>query len=519
MSIALRTDQVKEALKTYDKQVSIALDGKKTTTIDFKDENKDLLEFLSEAIPMTGVQKAKIMSFIYQSKESDLGEVEVKSASDLYKRIAYFTGSTEPPIEVKIADKWYPVLATVDKFKGWTGEIIVTVHAFAMVGALQYTTDLYVGPWSFEEEDDGTANPKTIDEVLGRRNMRIATKDAVAHAKQVNSRLIEFASESGRVYDGWGPGLTYHQFWGWESMNVAWKDAPATVVIEPDLENEYAEHERYGRRQAAQWHLPFVRVFSFLHKEYMWVDLENLKKHEYHREGIKKIVLPEKMLTALGSIFNAAKGNIFGDLFHGRHGGIVVLANGPSGVGKTLTAEVFAEFQERPLYTMEMGEIGTNLTNVEENLRKIFARAKKWNAVLLFDEADIFLSEREASDLERSAIVGIFLRLLDYYEGTFFLTTNRGEGIDKAFKSRVTLYLNYPELSPETRKKIWDHMLEAAQVNVTESTEPKSNWNAVIQAKLNGRQIRNQVRLLKLMHPDGTLTTKDIVSTLEFAAQ
>jgi SpoVK/Ycf46/Vps4 family AAA+-type ATPase len=222
------------------------------------------------------------------------------------------------------------------------------------------------------------------------------------------------------------------------------------------------------------------------------------------------------MMTALDSIFNSNQETLFGDIFHGRHGGIVVLANGPSGVGKTLTAEVFAEFQKRPLYSMEMSEIGTSVKEVEANLQRIFARAKKWNAVLLFDEADIFLSERVASDLERSAIVGIFLRLLDYYEGTFFLTTNRGDGIDKAFRSRVTLYLNYPELSPQTRKTIWQSMIAAAGLNVTEDNV---SWDDISEEGLNGRQVRNQVRLLKLMYPDNQLKTSDIISSLEFTAR
>jgi hypothetical protein len=262
------------------------------------------------------------------------------------------------------------------------------------------------------------------------------------------------------------------------------------------------------------WRLPFVRVFSLKHKEYIYVDAEGITPHTFHPESKNKIVLPGKMMRALDSIFNSQQETLFGDIFHGRHGGIVVLANGPSGVGKTLTAEVFAEHQKRPLYSMEMGEIGTSLENVEENLQKIFARAKKWNAVLLFDEADIFLSERVASDLERSAIVGVFLRLLDYYEGTFFLTTNRGEGIDKAFKSRVTLYLDYPDLSPETRQAIWANMIGASGLNI----EVDTPWVTVAEEKLNGRQIRNQVRLLKLMYPEGHLKTSDIMGSLEFAA-
>jgi hypothetical protein len=291
---------------------------------------------------------------------------------------------------------------------------------------LQYSKTLYIGGWDFTDNFDKPWK-RTFDEVFEKRSLRAASKESVEKAKKLNAEIMSFADKTNRVYDAWGTGITYSDWWGFDDINVGWKESPSTVIIEPLLENRHAGREI---DQGTDWHLPFVRAFSMKHKTYIYTDIESMKEHQYFREGKNKIVLPKKMFTALESIFNAKRENIFGDLFHGRHGGIVVLANGPSGVGKTLTAEVFAEYQERPLYSMEMSEIGTSVKEVEANLQRIFARAKKWNAVLLFDEADIFLSEREASDLERSAIVGIFLRLLDYYEGTFFLTTNRGEGID-----------------------------------------------------------------------------------------
>lgn len=518
MSIALRTDQLKLVLETYpkkDKVEDLNLDGKKTT-ISFTDANKDLLEFLHENLPLSGVQKAKIGSFLFAAGDIDgMGDVEVSSPLDLYKKLAFITHSPDPVFELKMGDNWYPVMGSIEKWKGMTGNWMVYVTAHAQVTGMHYSQEVMVGSWVFETDDEDVAHPKTINEILAAKNIRMTTKAAIEKAKKSQAKIPEIQSMVGKVLDGWGEGLTFHRFWGWSSINVGWQESPSVLVVEPTLENEYARHSRYDREEANAWQLPFVRVFSFKHKDYIWIDVNNVQKHEFHRDGINKIVLPPKMLTALSSIFNSVQKNIFGDLFHGRHGGIVVLANGPSGVGKTLTAEVFAEFQERPLYTMEMGEIGTNLESVEANLQKIFARAKKWNAVLLFDEADIFLSERVASDLERSAIVGIFLRLLDYYEGTFFLTTNRGEGIDKAFKSRVTLYLDYPHLTAETRGKIWTSMLAAAGITVTETTP----WADVLAVELNGRQIRNQVRLLKMMHLDGQITTADITSSMEFTTR
>jgi hypothetical protein len=387
----------------------------------------------------------------------------------------------------------------------------LTIHG--QLGALQYSKSFMIGEWMFLDNEEKRTT-RTIDQILEQFNLRVSTPEAVAEAKELQSKVIQYNNQTNQVFDVTGVGLDYHQWWGWNEVVVGWPNAPTTAIVEPMLENQYARHMDVAD---AGWHLPFVRVFSLKHKAYLYVDVTNLKPHVFHPESKKKIVLPGKMLTALDSIFNASQDSIFGDIFPGRHGGIVVLANGPSGVGKTLTAEVFAEYQKRPLYSMEMGEIGTTLKEVEANLQKIFARAKKWNAVLLFDEADIFLSERVASDLERSAIVGIFLRLLDYYEGTFFLTTNRGEGIDKAFRSRVTLYLNYPDLSPETRLAIWQGMVGEASLNVT--VVPSASWQKIAEEPLNGRQIRNQVRLLKLMYPDSLVKTSDIIESLEFTAR
>ena len=89
---------------------------------------------------------------------------------------------------------------------------------------------------------------------------------------------------------------------------------------------------------------------------------------------------------------------------------------GPPGVGKTLTAECIADLYERPLYSVTSGDIGTDPHFIEGNLRQIFDYAVKWNAVLLLDEADVFLAERNLEDLSRNALVsGEFSRVFQSY--------------------------------------------------------------------------------------------------------
>lgn len=67
------------------------------------------------------------------------------------------------------------------------------------------------------------------------------------------------------------------------------------------------------------------------------------------------------------------------------------MLHGPPGTGKTLTAEGIAELLKRPLYMVSTGELGTRSDQLEIELNKILDVAHSWGAVLLLDEADVFL--------------------------------------------------------------------------------------------------------------------------------
>jgi SpoVK/Ycf46/Vps4 family AAA+-type ATPase len=183
-------------------------------------------------------------------------------------------------------------------------------------------------------------------------------------------------------------------------------------------------------------------------------------------------------------------------------------------VGKTLTAEIYAEIARRPLYVLEFGELGTTVEAIEQHLQRVFARVVRWHAVLQFDECEIFLSQR-GEDLERSAIVGIFLRMLDYYEGLLFLTTNRPETLDYAIRSRVMLRLEYPDLDHAARAGIWRTMFTAAGLHLSGG----GTFGDLAEANINGRQIRNLVRLARILHPAGEVTVAQMREILQFTCR
>jgi SpoVK/Ycf46/Vps4 family AAA+-type ATPase len=106
----------------------------------------------------------------------------------------------------------------------------------------------------------------------------------------------------------------------------------------------------------------------------------------------------------------------------------------------------------------------------------------------LIDEADIFLEKRTENDIIRNAMVGIFLRLLEYHQGVLFLTTNRVRCFDPAFHSRISVALKYHALDKKAREQIWKTLLDAAKIEGI-ATDKLSDHN------LNGRQIRTTIRL------------------------
>ena len=84
---------------------------------------------------------------------------------------------------------------------------------------------------------------------------------------------------------------------------------------------------------------------------------------------------------------------------------------------------------------------------MDSQLSQIFQMASHWGAILLLDEADVFLERRSSKDLVRNGLVSIFFRKLEYCKGIMFLTTNRVSEFDEAILTRIHLMLRYDDLS------------------------------------------------------------------------
>ncbi|KAH9204344.1 P-loop containing nucleoside triphosphate hydrolase protein, partial [Leptodontidium sp. 2 PMI_412] len=181
------------------------------------------------------------------------------------------------------------------------------------------------------------------------------------------------------------------------------------------------------------------------------------------------------------------------DLVPGKGQGLVILLYGTSGVGKTLTAESVAAYTGRPLLKVSLADIGVDVTRVEKKLDALFQLASKWEAVLLFDEADTMLEARSIEgNLSRNAIVSMFLKVLEYYEGILMLTTNRIKTFDVAVQSRVNLGIQFPDMDEEEQKRVFRVFLNQISEEDKDAASIE-NWlqSEYDDLKYNARQIRN----------------------------
>jgi hypothetical protein len=208
----------------------------------------------------------------------------------------------------------------------------------------------------------------------------------------------------------------------------------------------------------------YILMFHLELHHYLWVHVEDMAPYQYQPELKQKLILPQEQ-TDLIDILTAEMDVLMDDIVAGKSGGTTVLCAGPAGVGKTLTAEVYAEIIKRPLYRVHSGQLGLNVAAMETALKDILTRAQRWGAVMLIDEADVYIKRRD-DNITMNAVVGVFLRVLEYFNGLLFLTTNRIDDIDEAIISRCIAMIRFYPPQSDARRKIWQVMTEQFNLEV-----------------------------------------------------
>lgn len=255
-----------------------------------------------------------------------------------------------------------------------------------------------------------------------------------------------------------------------------------------------------------------IVVFDLQRHVRLSVHVGYLKEYVYDKKIADKLVLREEIKQLIEILIEHKDGG-FRDIIENKSGGAIILLTGKAGIGKTLTAEVFAEATERPLYSVQASQLGTTTRDLEYTLKLVLSRASRWNAVTLIDEADVYIHER-GNNIEQNAIVGVFLRTLEYFSSLLFMTTNRPDIVDDAIASRCIARIDYTHPTEIQQKKIWRILADQSKIELSDEViERFVEKNNIF----SGRDIKN---ILKLANLKSISEGKKLsVESIEYVAQ
>lgn len=348
---------------------------------------------------------------------------------------------------------------------------------------------------------------KSVSEIFAGKGFLKETPDLIQAYDQSAERYFEWRGQYGKQFSGKGIGFfaedptASHRDRDWSRKQVvvlSSGDGSARLVNDEsiisdralsfdgsgDIFGKYlrkaAKSERYNYKiedqmEASKAAIPkgvftelpvhgYILMFHLELHHHLWVHVDDMAAYEYQPALKQKLVLPPEQ-TDLIDILTAEMDVLMDDIVEGKSGGTTVLCAGPAGVGKTLTAEVYSEIIKRPLYRVHSGQLGLNVAEMEKALKDTLTRAQRWGAIMLIDEADVYIKRRD-DNIAANAVVGVFLRVLEYFNGLLFLTTNRVDDIDEAIVSRCIAMIKYHPPNHDDRRKIWQVMTQQFGLNV-----------------------------------------------------
>ncbi|KAI0538398.1 hypothetical protein GGR58DRAFT_468241 [Xylaria digitata] len=358
------------------------------------------------------------------------------------------------------------------------------------------------------------------------QNDTVLPENASRYSEWIDSEVMVDIDRALHAVPAWRPSTSeYRAFEGDMTLKESnfdddsvWDRKSTDVLMRTEAEKWQRWDRNHPPSEPEDLLLLPGHVFAFVFRTRKWACLQlgkghegkdMLRKRDPRPEPWNQLELPDGHKNLVQSLIEShidgnASSKVHFDLVRAKGKGVIILLHGVPGVGKTSTAECAAEANNRPLLPITCGDLGTTPRDVEAKLQEAFQLAQLWNCVLLLDEADVFLAQRSHDDIQRNALVSVFLRVLEYYEGILFLTSNRVGVFDEALKSRLHMALYYPPLQWKYTQRIWkthlnklnesglfdleyDDILDYAETFFSEQSQPNSTIGPV----WNGRQIRN----------------------------
>ncbi|RDW58185.1 hypothetical protein BP6252_13596 [Coleophoma cylindrospora] len=194
---------------------------------------------------------------------------------------------------------------------------------------------------------------------------------------------------------------------------------------------------------------PIVKGYNL--KKNKWLDLQvdRIREVVWNKDAFKSLVLDQKTKDLIEALIrNQLEAEEATDLISGKGNGLILLLHGGPGTGKTLTAESVAEIAEKPLYPVTCGDIRTQPEQVETYLESVLNLGKTWGAVVLLDEADVFLEQRSLEDLRLEKLGEEKIDFSDLQDHIEQLSENKMNG--RQIRNAITTARQYAKWKNET---------------------------------------------------------------------
>lgn len=149
---------------------------------------------------------------------------------------------------------------------------------------------------------------------------------------------------------------------------------------------------------------------------------------------------------------------------------------GIPGTGKTMLAEQISVMLNKPLMVKRASDIlGKYVGESEKAIAQMFTDAAESESILLLDEADSFLRDRQfAKNAWEISVVNELLQAMERFDGIFICTTNLFAHLDKASLRRFTFKIEFKELNNEQRWKMFVQELNIKESEV--SAKKLEDW-------------------------------------------
>ncbi len=199
--------------------------------------------------------------------------------------------------------------------------------------------------------------------------------------------------------------------------------------------------------------------------------------------GYQKIqsALPEKMGTYRPDLLNADidLNNLLEGLKKSPDGRLCLY--GPPGTGKTRFAHYIAEEIDRPLLRICASDLlNEYVGGTEKRIRNMFESASRDGSVLLLDEADSFLRNREQlMNHWEVTQINELLTQMESFSGTFICSTNLYEMIDMAAIRRFDLKVKFGYLSHAQAWELFKQTLENESLSSDQNDKYKNKLKSI----------------------------------------